>query len=466
MVVTTCVFRGQSWRTLVVGLGSSTVTRATCPGASSFWPLRLPEDPQEGLDHRHIRLEPGVEVTGRVVLPDGSPAPDIPIMFARSRDGFGDSNGGYPHGFWTRTDQQGRYEFYTRNTWPQRVHWFPDRYESNSRALTEDFGEQETIRLKPGLTLSGTVLDQHGQPLPGIVIQATTGTRVPYLFATSDAKGVFRFSPLPPGQYGLAPVRSYHDNATGDSLTAELPMPIPAIRTVLDASTASSPPAAVIQAPPLVRIPVEVIDGAGKPLTDERLSIGDTSNFMNAVLAKSVADAPGRYEFLFPQGQYVRDLKVRVSMGEAAFYQLNTRIDPVAADAIVLGKATEDFPAIRAVIRRSGTLQVTTRTEGGKEPDGKTYVHAQYGPETDARIAAAERANQQPRASFMAPRLLHTHPAGQPWNPTFQQIAPGEPLVVTVRSDNYVAQPQTVTLTDGETKSIEIVVKKIARSDK
>ena len=262
------------------------------PSRNSLWPLRLPDDPQEAGPPPH---QAGARhpCYGARCPSDGSPAPDVPLMFGSNRDGFGDSNGGFPHGFWTRTDQQGRYQFNTRNTWPQRVHWFPDQYENNSRALTKDFGEQETIRLKPGLTLAGSVLDQHGQPLAGIVIQATAGTRVPHLFATSDDKGVFRFALLPPGQYSLMAVRSYHDNASGDSLTADLPMPIPGINYQLDAATASAQPRALIQALPLVRIPVEVVDGAGKPLSDA-VSIGDAGNFMNAVLARPLADSPGK----------------------------------------------------------------------------------------------------------------------------------------------------------------------------
>ncbi|MHB0958675.1 MAG: carboxypeptidase regulatory-like domain-containing protein [Pirellulaceae bacterium] len=434
------------------------------PSRNLFWPLRLPTDPQEGLDHRHIHLEPGVKVTGRVQLPDGSPASNVPLMFARTRDGFGDSNGGFHHGFWTRTDREGRYQFYTRNTWPQRVHWFPDEYENNSRALTKDFGDQGTIRLRAGLTLAGTVLDQHGQPLPGIVMRAATGTRVPYLFATSNDKGIFQFAPLPPGQYALMAVRRYHDNATGDSLTAGLSVPIPAIHYQLDASTASSQPRAVVQAAPLVRIPVEVVDGAGEPLNDVSLSVGDLGDCMNAVLAKPVAGAPGKYEFLVPRDEYIRDLRVRVSMDEAAFYQLSSQFAPVAANAIVLGKATDDFPTIRAVVRQSGTLKVTARTKDGKEPAGNLYFDARYGPETAARIESAERANRQPSAKFMVPGVMHTNPAGQLWNPTFLQVAPGEPLIVTLRSDIYDADSQTVTLADGETRSVEFVVKQIDRS--
>ena len=261
------------------------------PARESGWPLRMPADPPEGLDHRNIKLTPGVQVTGRVVLPDGTPAPNVPLMFATNRDGFGDFNGGFLHGFWTRTDERGRYQFHTRNTWPQRVHWFPDQYESNSRALTETFGEQKTIQLKPGLALAGKVIDQQGQPLAGVVIRAVTGTRVPNLYATSDDKGIFRFTPLPPGQYVLAAVRSYVDNATGESQTTELPMPLPPIVCQLDASTASTQPKAVMRAAPLTRIPVEVVDGAGKPLSDMLLSIGDDGDFPNAVRAKPVPAA-------------------------------------------------------------------------------------------------------------------------------------------------------------------------------
>jgi hypothetical protein len=61
---------------------------------------------------------------------------------------------------------------------------------------------------------------------------------------------------------------------------------------------------------------------------------------------------------------------------------------------------------------------------------------------------------------------MHTNPAGQRWHPTFLQVAPGEPLSVTIQSDIYTAEPHTVTLAEGETRSIEIVVQQIERSDK
>ncbi len=430
------------------------------PSRHSSWPLRIPDDPLgKGLDHRHAKLEPGVSVSGRIVQPDGSPARNVPVMFARSRDGFGDSNGGYEHGFWTRTDADGRYVFFTRNTWPQRIHWFPDRYEANSRALTQSFGEQETIRLKAGLALAGKVVDAQGKPLEGIVVQASTGTRVPYLFAASDAEGVFRFSPLPPGSYRLSPVRSYHDHRTGDSLSAPLPFPIPALDYILSDATASAAPKALIQASPLIKIPVEVVDGEGNPISNATLSIGDMGNFMNAALARPVEGSPGRFEFSFPRDLYIRDLGLRRSMGDAVFYQINRNHPPVAAEAIVLGKAHEDLPIIRVTVRKAAMLTVKARTADGKELEGQVQVSASYGPETENRIQAAERANFDPQVHFTTPRMLHTHPAGQPWNPTFQQLVPGEPVVLSVHSDRYAAEPKTITLQAGEHKTVEVLLK-------
>lgn len=431
------------------------------PSRDSSWPLRMPAEPVgQGLDHRQIRLEPGVKVTGVIVRPDGSPAANVPVMFARSRDGFGDSNGGYPHGFWTRTDRHGRYLFYTRNTWPQRIHWYPDDCEANSRALTQEFGEQEPIRLKPGLTLAGRVVDAAGQPLAEIVVQASTGTRVPYLFAKSDGRGQFRLPPLPPGTYRLVAVRSYHDTRTGDSLSAALPFPIPARDYLLSDATASAEPRAVLQAAPLIRIPVEVTDGDGKPLADALLSIGDSSDFLNAVLAQPIAGTPGSYEFRFPRDQFIRDLRLRSSLDEAAFYQWNREHPPVAAAAIVLGKAQADLPPVRVIVRKAAELTVYAGTAEGDPPSGEFQIDAIYGADTDSRIQAAERANRDPSANFVAPRMIHIQPAGRPWNPTFQQLIPGEPIVVSVRSKAYTAEPVTVMLQEGEHRSLELRIRK------
>jgi hypothetical protein len=152
-------------------------------------------------------------------------------------------------------------------------------------------------------------------------------------------------------------------------------------------------------------------------------------------------------------------------MGDAAFYQVNRDHPPVAAEAIVLGKAQKDLPTVRVTVRKAAVLTVKARTEDGNEPEGLVQVYASYGPETENRIQAAERANLDPQVHFTAPRMFHTYPADQPWNPTFQQLVPGEPVILSVRSDRYTAEPKTITLQDGEHKAVEVLLKRIANRE-
>ena len=305
----------------------------------------------------------------------------------------------------------------------------------------------------------GKVMDAEDEPLAGIIVRATTGTRVPFLFAQTDDEGVFRFTPLPAGEYSLTPVRSYHDTQTGDSLEATLPYPLPSIRFQLSSNGHSAEPQAVIKASPMVTISVEVFDGDGKPKSDGRLSIGDAGDFVNAVLSEPVVGSPGKQVFRFPRDRYIRDLKYRRSMEDAAFYQIDPNHPPVAAEAVVLGKAQEDMPTIRVIIREAATLIVNARTENGEEPTGRLNLDAGYGEKTRDRIKAAEKANRKAGTHFMEPRLFHTHPAGKPWAPTFRHLVPGEPIVVEVNSTDYVAEPKTVVLEDGEERTIELILK-------
>ena len=95
------------------------------------------------------------------------------------------------------------------------------------------------------------------------------------------------------------------------------------------------------------------------------------------------------------------------------------------------------------------------RMEDGKEPTKQFSFSAQYSPRTDARIESAEKANRDPSGNFVTPRLVHTQPSNQPWNPTIQAVPPGEPLVLNVHSSTYAAEPITVTLQDGETQTVK-----------
>ncbi len=150
-------------------------------------------DPKMSEGLIHLKLELGKEVTGRFVMPDGSPAKGVTVMIGDNRDGLQDGLG---IGFYTTTDAQGKFRLLTLPRWPQRISWFPENHATNSKAITKNFGEQETIRLKPGLTLKGKLVDYQGKPMPNVYLRASTGTRIPRLYAKSNENGEFAFAPM------------------------------------------------------------------------------------------------------------------------------------------------------------------------------------------------------------------------------------------------------------------------------
>ncbi|MGZ0169514.1 MAG: M56 family metallopeptidase [Planctomycetales bacterium] len=165
-------------------------------------------------DLRHLKLRPGVPVTGRFIEPDGSPAANLVLMVSVNRDGPGQ---GYPGDVVCRTDNDGHYRVVTSPGWPKRLHWYPEDFVSDSVALSKKtdrpeaitFGDQGTIRLKTGPRLTGLVLDQNGDPLDSVTVRASTGTRIPIRYATSDARGEFIFSPLPPAEYHVSTIGGF-----------------------------------------------------------------------------------------------------------------------------------------------------------------------------------------------------------------------------------------------------------------
>ncbi len=187
------------------------------------WPNEAEVRMEEFL--QHVKLRRGKEVTGRFVLPDGSPERSMTVMIGDDRDGLADGLG---IGYYTQTDEEGKFRLLTINRWPQRISWFPKDHAANSKAITETFGNQGTIRISSGLTLKGKIVTNDGEPMPNVFLRATTGTRVPRRYAQSNEQGEFAFDPLPAGAYSLNVVRSVQDHHNhGKWRDVELPVPIP-----------------------------------------------------------------------------------------------------------------------------------------------------------------------------------------------------------------------------------------------
>ena len=406
------------------------------------WPIRRGEANELTLAdyHQTLKMQRGRVVTGQFTEPDGSPAKDLTVMIGDNRDGFQDGIG---IGYYAKTDADGRFRLVTKKRWPQRISWFPKNYAANSKAVTREFGDQGTIRLKKGHYLKGKLVSAEGNPMPGVFVRATSGTRIPRLYAKTDANGQFAFDPLPAERYSLRAVRNFQDHHTeGEWHAVKLPVPIPAQFHKLKEK--SEP--ALIRAPSTIRIRVRVVDGAGKPLPNERLAIGQTGDYRNAILSEPVPNQPGDYEFIFPEGQYIRDVVLRHSWDEVAYYQEAPGKPFLPGTMLVLGKAEEDISGITVQLRQAGKIRLRLKTDTGKPIPKPLNISTHY-------------LNKHPESSVrFGTGIVHTGSPEMPNETEIKPIAADEPFEITIKAPGYQPWSKTVELGDGQAEILDVTL--------
>ncbi|MFL6231665.1 MAG: carboxypeptidase regulatory-like domain-containing protein [Thermoanaerobaculia bacterium] len=155
----------------------------------------------QDLTNVEVVLAPGATVEGRVLSPEGRPVPGAEVSVAQpSQDNFGwsslrataDGDGQYridgiPPG---KRTLEARAEGYRRGV---------REVEASARAATVDF------ELERGLEVSGRIVDDGGNPVPGaqLMLMAGRGFSLNAPRAQSGADGAFRLTGLQDGTYTL-----------------------------------------------------------------------------------------------------------------------------------------------------------------------------------------------------------------------------------------------------------------------
>lgn len=151
-------------------------------------------------------------IEGRVVDAQDRPCASCFVMLQRRGSErpyvlrFGPSNAA-----WTRTDDDGRFEFedilaaaWWIGAWSSRDSRDPAIGLPVAVDVTHtDRVRSVLVRVEPGAFIAGRVLDPSGAPVEGVVVRADGESQTCWDEARSDARGDFRVGPLLPGRYQM-----------------------------------------------------------------------------------------------------------------------------------------------------------------------------------------------------------------------------------------------------------------------
>ncbi len=194
-----------------------------------------------------------------------------------------------------------------------------------------------------------------------------------------------------------------------------------------------------------MRIRVKVVDDAGKPLSKERVAIGQMGDYRNALIAKPLPNQPGEYEFQYPKGESIRDLVLQHPWEEVAYYQEAPDKPAIPGSMLILGKANADLSGITIRVRKAGHIQLRIKTDSGGAMPERTNISTSY-------------VNSYPDSKVRIDGVVELRSPKGPFNAELKQIAPDEPLKIEVRAPGYQTVSENVLLADGEVKTLDVTL--------
>lgn len=156
-----------------------------------------------------IELLPGEPIMGTVVTPDGRPAANVKVV-ACSMAGHDVNNLSYVP---TETDQKGAFRVNMAQGGKGAFWILPKEYAPSTHVWLKKGGDLGRFVLQPGMRVPGRVVDEHGQPVNGVWVNARLvggaakqWYQIPVVdllcrSGLTDSQGRFTLAPLPADEY-------------------------------------------------------------------------------------------------------------------------------------------------------------------------------------------------------------------------------------------------------------------------
>jgi hypothetical protein len=389
---------------------------------AGFFPSQVPvvQIADGGTSTTHLILTPAAAFEGRVVHATGQPAPDLivtaePVAQPGATIALAETR-------WERTDDLGRFRVHTLIPGAYRLR-VSAPLRTSGRGMfypgTEDPEQAATITAVSGETaapldfvvespasipqapthpvrraMEGRILDEFGEPISGVSIQALVRGATGRLFAPTpaalyngwtDDRGVFRLFNLPPGDYYLLARSGLFGNANTWMSSFKVDAPLGFAPTFYPGASEMSGAGIVsllagtdltgldfsLVPDGVTTFAGNVVDHGGQPVRNTDITI---NSLQSLLLTRRTTDASGRFQVKgVPEGSHVVVVRTQELMGS-----MTTTVPPATGPQFVnvtLG--------VRPVRRVEGVV----RFEGsGPRPDRVDVLMRQSGPDSPGPV--------------------------------------------------------------------------------
>jgi hypothetical protein len=422
----------------------------------------------EGMGERpffeKLELAPGEAIEGRVLTPEWQPAAGVKVQAYSTPSADRPFDDGRFAETWTAADGHFRLVLHRKG---QAVVWLlPTDYEPSTLGLKNDRrGDLGTFTLARGIRFGGRALDAQGKPIGGIYVSAGresppgSDDAVPSGIAdmvhravVTAADGTFTIGPFPPGKYRVVPDEQGWDPATRVGAKDPVRRLLPAVfmpRTVTLKEGEPVEPLE-IRAVPHVLVEAQIYDSKGNKRGGHDVwFVGEMDGSFWSANPHPTAD--GTFVMRAPHG--LEDARIELSTNEHSCLQFRIAKDAPLTHSrtIRLGTLDHDIKGIEIIRYEAPIILVKATTREGQ-------------PVKDARVSVDYTApDRNQDGKYILKGGMHSDVSLEELGEgrfRTSQLAPDRAVTVTARAEGYAAKSATITLPEGATREVVLILDK------
>lgn len=405
-----------------------------------------------------LEIRPGEEISATVLAPDGVPAADVHILvYSKSNQKDLSEYGSFAK---TTTDAKGEFHISVIKGGEAVLWLLPEKYAPSTNLIHQRRGDLGQMKLEPGVTLKGRVVDADGKPVGSVWVNADIvggpakkEIRMPVYdalarSALADAKGEFTLAPLPPSEYNL--IVDETPRAENSKDRTRRPVPAVFLQQKLTLKAGEPVQTVEIKAVPHVEIELAQLDSAGKAKKSHAVHftarMGDTVYW-----SEGRPDDNGRIVIKAPKGANEVEIRLMTNEHGATRWRFGKEGPLENNREIKLWSLQKDLRGLTVFYYKAPVILVKAVSEDGK-------AIGEFKPQITYRNDKKPDTSAPHWINGLQGDVHFEKQADGRWRS--ECLLPDEPFLLTVEAEGYKPWCDRYTLSEGAIKEVEVRLEK------